>query len=294
MIRKLRKVKKKWISLKLMLQACWAHFVVRNNRDFDSSSPVHVSLTSYGRRLHKVFIIIEMLMKQTAPMNSLTLYISNQDMRREQLPSSLKRLEKRGLTLCFVDENICSYKKIYYSYLKHHKNEQALLVTADDDVLYSSNWLEELVHASSQHPNAVVAHRCKTITLDVEGKPKAYRQWNGQHDIPCDHIKHHLIMPTGVGGVLYPVTSLMGLEQQKNDFMQHSRCADDIWLKCLTYYNGFESKLTRPRSLVTYPSVITLSTKRKGLALYNVYQGGNDKQMAQTMEYFGINFLSNH
>ncbi len=287
-----RKVKKKLPALRLMLKALWLNVVVRDKREFIPDSNVHISLTSYGSRLRKVFMTIEMLYLQRADISSITLYISNQDMQREQLPNSLKRLEARGLNIRFVDENIRSYKKIYYSYLEHYEaqNRGALLVTADDDVLYSDNWLAELVDGSKQHPNTVIAHRCHTITLDEECNPKSYRYWNGRHDCGSQKISDNLYMPTGIGGVLYPISSLAGLEHQKDAFMEKCSSADDIWLKCLTYHNGFYSLPTVPKHPVTYPDILTFNTKRRGLALYNVHQGGNDVQMNQAVEYFNLSF----
>ncbi len=287
-----RKVKKKLPALRLMLKALWLNRVVGGKREFNPDSNVHISLTSYGSRLRKVFMTIEMLFQQSADISSITLYISNQDLHREQLPNSLKRLEARGLNIRFVDENIRSYKKIYYSYLEHHEaqNREALLVTADDDVLYSDNWLAELVDAAKLHPNTVIAHRCHTITLDQEGHPKPYRQWSGQHDCNLQEISDNLYMPTGIGGVLYPIASLAGLEHQKEAFMERCASADDIWLKCLTYHNGFYSVPTVPKSPVTFPDTLSFNTKRRGLALYNVHQGGNDVQMNQAVEYFNLSF----
>lgn len=288
-----RKVKKKLPALRLMLKAWWLNSVVKEKREFNPECHVHISLTSYGSRLRKVFMTIEMLFQQSADISSVTLYISNQDMRREQLPDSLKRLEQRGLTIRFVDENIRSYKKIYYSYLEHYEaqDREALLVTADDDVLYSDNWLAELVDAARLQPDTVIAHRCHTITLDKEGKPKPYRQWNGQHDCDLKGISDNLLMPTGIGGVLYPIASLAGLEQQKEAFMDRCGSADDVWLKCLTYHNGFYSLPTQPKRPVTFPDTLSFNTKRRGLALYNVHQGGNDVQMNQAVEYFNLSFM---
>lgn len=287
-----RKIKKKLPALRLMLKALWLNTVVREKRQFNPESKVHISLTSYGSRLRKVFMTIEMLFLQRADISSITLYISNQDMQREQLPKSLKGLEARGLNICFVDENIRSYKKIFYSYLKHSEaqDHEVLLVTADDDVLYSDNWLEELVDAHKKHPNSVVAHRCHTITLDEEGNPKPYRQWNGQHQCSLQDISDNLFMPTGIGGVLYPIASLTGLEHQKEAFMDKCASADDVWLKCLTYYNGFYSVPTVPKCPVTFPDTLSFNTKRRGLAMYNVHQGGNDVQMSQAVEYFKLKF----
>lgn len=290
----IRKVKKKLPALQRMLEACWLNFIIREQRTFKKSSNVHVSLTSYGKRLYKVFMTIEMLFLQRTDIASVTLYISNEDMTQDQLPKTLKRLEKRGLSIRFVDENIRSYKKIYYSYLEHYKepNNNALLVTADDDVLYSDNWLQELVDASRENCGAVVAHRCHTITLDKNGKPKAYREWNGQHEYPNLNISDNLSMPTGIGGVLYPISALRGLEQQKEAFMELCGSADDLWLKCLTFYNGVYSMPVTPKKPVTFPDTLTFNTKRRGLALYNVHQGGNDMQMKAAVDYFRLSFVA--
>lgn len=73
------------------------------------SGDLIVSLTSYGRRLYDVAYTIQSIMRQTQKPNRIILWIDRQDC--DRIPSSLKRLQQRGLEIIPTEANIRSYKK---------------------------------------------------------------------------------------------------------------------------------------------------------------------------------------
>lgn len=240
---------------------------------------LNVSLTTYGVRLKSVFITIESIMSQSILPSTITLYISQKDIENCGVTSTLKRLQSRGLKIEVVNEDIRSYKKIFYEYIKKSNVSDSLIITSDDDVIYHHNWLEELFTGFTAHPNCVICHRGHSISLDENDLVLPYTHWGNSFNTP----KH--FMPTGVGGVLYPINSLLHLDKQKEDFIINCPTADDIWLKCLTLSNGFSSFLVNLNNLHPVP---ILSFKMKGLELINVYQNKNDIQFKSATEYFGI------
>ncbi len=281
----IRKLRKKSHSLKLMTKHVYQNITSKEPLQFDDSRNIHISLTSYGNKLKRVFITIEAIVNQSTAYSSLTLWLSKQDITEQQLPLSLKRLQARGLRICFVEDNIKSYKKLYYNYLENKNNEQALLVTADDDVIYSHDWLKQLVD-KSQQSKGVICHRGHRITLDKDYVVRPYKNWGEKRTDITDEV---LLMPTGVSGALYPIASLKGLDEQYDAFIANAPHADDLWFKCLTLKNGYGSFLAFEQG-TDYPSILELNTKRRGLALINVHQGGNDKQMKNVVQYFNIDF----
>jgi len=287
----MKKAKKKWPSIKLMSSFYWNNQISKKNKQMSRDSNIHISLTSYGSRIKKVFWTIESIFAQSIEFSSITLWLSREDITEDELPLSLVRLQKRGLRVAFVDENILSYKKLYYSYCEQYeqKNFQALLVTADDDVMYSPDWLTLLVNKYHEQ-GGVVCCRGHRISLDESGKPESYKEWNKITDNDININTGILMTPTGVSGVLYPMNALKGLDQQKDNFMALCSRADDIWFKCLTLSNGIHSNRVSDEQNIDYPAVLTRTTKRRGLALYNIHQGGNDIQMKNTVDYFSLEF----
>ncbi len=290
----IKKVKKKLPSLKLMIHYRRINQVSVKKIKFDTDSNTHISLTSYGSRINTVFYTIESLIAQSYPCSSITLYLSKMDIATHtELPNSLQRLIKRGVQVELVDDDIRSYKKLYYSYKKHleDNNNHARLITVDDDVLYSIDWLKGLIETSRQYPSQIIAHRSHLISLKENGHIKPYRDWSATNNELMNIPNGFRYLPTGVGGVLYPIESLYGLETQKQDFMNLCGFADDIWFKCLTLSNGYLVTPVIDQLRDHKPlSILTLTIKRQGLNVYNVQHNGNDIQMEKAISYFNINF----
>lgn len=107
--------------------------------------PIIVSLTSWERRLEKVYLSIESLLRQSIKPDYIFLWLSD---KIESLPDSLQKTRLRGVDI-FFRPDLGSYKKEIYV-LREYPN--ALLVTADDDILYPKNWLEGLYKAYLDEP----------------------------------------------------------------------------------------------------------------------------------------------
>jgi hypothetical protein len=288
----IRKIKKKLPAIKLQTRYWLQNKFSNEHVTSTNSTETHVSVTSYGTRIKSLYLTLESICAQSVKPTTVTVYLSTEDINENELPNSLLRLKKRGVELVFVKENIRSFKKLYYSYEKHAADEAGKLITIDDDVYYHESWLAGLLEASEQHQNNVICYRGHHLALNEDGTIKSADEWVlGNHkrsDVPDDRI----LMPTGIAGVLYPIESLKGLNTQKEDFMSLCGYADDIWFKCLTLSNGFNAILVKsPQNANPIPR-LTLNINRRGLAVYNVYQGGNDKQMKATIQYFKINFLN--
>jgi hypothetical protein len=287
----IRKIKKKLRAIKLQAKYWWQNTFSTEEVTDIKTAGIHVSVTSYGSRIKSLYLTLESICNQLKKPTTITVYLSTEDMTESELPKTLLRLKNRGVDFVFVEENIRSFKKLYYSYCKHLGDDKAKLVTIDDDVYYHESWLEGLIEASENDPKCIICYRGHHLALNENGTIKHADDWtlskNQRDDVPLSRI----LMPTGIAGVLYPIASLKNLDNQLDDFMSLCPYADDIWFKCLTLSNGFCSTLLNlPKNSNPIPR-LTLNTKRRGLAAYNVYQGGNDKQMKATIQYFNIDFI---
>jgi hypothetical protein len=79
-----------------------------------------------------------------------------------------------------------------------------VIVTVDDDTLYTPKFLQSFMSAYLRsNASAVVASRVRRISFcsDYPHHTMPYVYWTRRH---CDAVKNELlVLPTGVGGVLY-------------------------------------------------------------------------------------------
>ncbi len=274
-------------SLSLHVYYYLVNFSTRGQIKYSANSVLSISLTSYGKRINKVYLTIESIFAQKGvQIKSITLWLSSQDIEPNKLPSTLLRLKKRGLKIRFVDENIKSYKKIYYEYIERKLDIDALIVTADDDVFYPQDWLKQLFDGFESTEKIVTCFRGHYITTSSVNTFNHYADWSSVFNRSINGLsKLKSLLPTGVGGVLYPIASLNGLDDDTNLVLEACPNADDIWLKLLCLKNGYGSKRVSKNNPHFIP---VLSFKMKGLELYNVRQGGNDIQFKASLRSLGL------
>lgn len=237
----------------------------------DTGSSVVVTLTSHSDRIQRAFAAVESIGLGTLRPRRLILFLGK---RYESLPLpvSLKRLCSRGLEVMFVDEAGPHTK--YYPYLQQSSDFCEPLVTADDDKMYSREWLERLVDAYRQHPAEINCWRARDIRLDADGL-RPYREWRlcQSTEASATHFA------TGVGGVIYPPEFLRRLKRAGQAFSVCCPKADDLWLHVNALRAGFPVRQIHPQAR-EFPGVPRSS--RTALQRTNVDQDGNDVQAAKT------------
>lgn len=158
-----------------------------------------VSMTSFPARIDDIWICIESLMRQSFRPDAIELWLSLKQFPTKSIPTSLENLKKRGLSINWVEDDIRSYKKYYYSMLKHPND---CVITVDDDVYYPEDALANLIDLHKQFPHCVCANRVHKICYDENGEIKPYRKWI--HNYKGTRYPQNRLFVTGEGGVLYP------------------------------------------------------------------------------------------
>lgn len=155
-----------------------------------------VSLTSFPARFEKLHLVIRSLLVQTMPPDAIILYLDDDV---EELPDSLRKLEKYGLQIEWRPGRIKPHKKYYYA-IKEHPDD--IVVTVDDDVMYPAELIESLYKTHRRFPDCVVATRAHRILFNNHKTIRSYNNWHWADE---HRNKPSLaLMATGVGGVLYP------------------------------------------------------------------------------------------
>ncbi|MGQ7936127.1 hypothetical protein [Paraburkholderia sp. D1E] len=240
---------------------------------------VTVSLTSHGSRIETVFCTIESIGKGVCKPGQLILWINEKKI-FENLPETLKRLQRRGLTVRLC-ENFGPHTK-YFPVIESGELPE-LLVTADDDIFYSRNWLKRLTEENRRTPDTIVCYRAHRVEVSEIGIAP-YQFWQ-----PCSTSEaSYLNFATGVSGVIYPKNYLLCLKLAGREFASCAPRADDVWLYATAIRNGFEIRqiFRRPIHFLEHPR-----SQKIALHIDNVMGGRNDVQIANTCTARDIELL---
>lgn len=238
-----------------------------------------ISLTSYPARISKLWMVIKTLLNQKLVDNfKVILWLSENQFPKglDSLPKSLTNLIEKGLDIRFVSDDLKSHKKYYYAFKEYPNN---IVVTVDDDVLYSPILLRTLLDAHDKYSDCVICNRGIKIN-----KEKSYRNWDKVDNfmIPVSNI-----MPTGIGGVLYPPhcynNNIFNIEAIKSTCIN----GDDLWLNFMCRLNGTKVVHTGAR----FGFITVLSSQETALCIENVNHDKNDIQIDAITKWANNNLL---
>lgn len=228
-----------------------------------------VSMTTYGPRLATVHLALESI--AAGDVRPARMVLAVDDPRTvESPPAPLARLIARGLELRLVHDDGCHKKHV--SLAAEHRPGDPPVVVADDDVLYGRRWLSSLLGARDRTPDLMLAHRARVLRLDGE-HVAPYRTWPLAHD-PAASAR---IVPTGVGGVLYPDALLSALREEGRGFEGAAFRSDDIWVHVVALRHGIGARQVAAAPL-DHPSIPGSQAVR--LHSTGAEVGGNDEAVA--------------
>lgn len=277
-----------------------ARFIIRNmvnillplqykryNQSKNQKENLIISLTSFPARINNVHLVIESILRQTIRPEKIILWLSQEQFQSlDSLPSKLLLLRDRGLDIIFVDEDIRSFKKFYYTVKRYPEFD---FIIIDDDVFYPSDLIENLLEYQKKFPGNVIFNRGRKV-LVKDNEIQSYREWEklkGQKEPSYD------IMPTGMGAVLYPKNILPKEVLNKSVFLQHCKFADDIWLYAMVLHNN--KSLVKTNEDRTFIPV--LNKNDESLAKTNRNLLRNDIQLESLKKYYkterGIDLFKN-
>ena len=248
----------------------------------DPAGPV-VSMTTQPHRLQLVHFAVECIARGVRKPRALHLWIGDEQS-HSNLPASLKRLEARGLEIHLTEDRGPHTK--YYPYVHGETRFAAPLVTADDDVLYPADWLEQLIRGYEANPSAIHCFRAHRMRMAGD-RPTPYNSWG-----PCEDTRpSHLNFITGVSGVIYPPEFLRYLKHHGKDYAPFCPHSDDMWLTVIALRGGFQIAQLheKPRLFPTTPG-----SQAKRLSTLNVTLGENQVQLMRTLAPADLTRLQGH
>jgi hypothetical protein len=271
--RKKRKLLKKAMPLwsRAKVSCRWQFRKWLRTEQYEGAVPLIVSLTSYPPRFATLHLTLRSLLLQSLQPTRVILWIAFED--AERLPQEVTQLQKEGLEIRYC-EDIKSYKKIIPALEAYPK---ATIVTADDDIYYWADWLDELFEQSQKYPQDVIAHRVHRLRIE-RNTILPYREW--QENV-VDQEALAVNFPTGIGGVLYPPGCFHPDVVQKEAFMRLCSNADDVWLYWMTRRNGHYVRRSATKR-IPYPWYGS-----QEVALWKDNRTQNDLQIANMMQAYG-------
>ena len=235
-----------------------------------------VSLTSYPARINTVNQTIESLLNQSLKADKVILWLAEEQFpnKEKDLPRQLLDLVPQGLTIDWC-EDIKSYKKLIPALKKY---PDAIIVTADDDLLYDNKWLEQLYNAYLKNPHYIHCHRAHYLTFENK-QILPYKRWKQNISKVKPNTNNFL---TGVGGVLYPPNCFYKDILRKDLFMKLAPQADDIWFWAMCVLNNKKINVVTGGQKLKYVE----GTQETALCLSNVDEGKNDIQLNNIINYY--------
>ena len=199
-----------------------------------------VSLTSYPARIGTVNQTIESLLKQSLKPDKLILWLAPEQFPNKEadLPQELLDLQNQGLTIDWYHD-IGSYKKLIPTLRKY---PDAIVVTADDDLIYHTDWLRKLYEAYDKKKKIIYVHRITRLfirngKLRVLDRQK-YLQ-NDKYYFPSLCKASAFNKLSGGAGALYPPHCFHKDIFDEKKFKKLAPTSDDVWFWLQALRNGY-------------------------------------------------------
>lgn len=269
------------------------------NEDYEAAHPIEiskskkelaelngiaiVSLTSHPGRINIVGKTIETLINQTVQPNRITLWLAEEEFpnRDKDLPKDLivRRNTCDFFDINWVKDDLKPHKKYLYA-MKKYQDKPIIIV--DDDVYYDKHLIENLLDSYKKFPDCVSAMRTNLIGFKRDGSFMDYEGWimgyRALQDMPSTQL-----VPTGVGGVLYPPHALPKETFDIEAIKGNCLFCDDLWLKVWACHAGLKTVMPEHFCI----EKIIENSQDTALWKMNVRQGNNnDVSFAKILKYY--------
>lgn len=138
-------------------------------------------------------------------------------------------------------KNTGSYRKLLPAL--DFADDMDLIVTADDDILYATNWLKNLLNFSTSETDSIVCCRARLLKKNIFGNWQNYSKW----DLINEKMKGNNILPTGGAGTVYK-KYLLDVDFLTNQFfLEIAPTTDDLWFRM--------ASLRKNTSVAVFPEI---------------------------------------
>ena len=256
---------------------------------------IYVSLTTISSRIKNIRYVIDSILNQTRKVDAVKLFISSEPflfdkgIAESDIPDDLKMLRDSGMIEIIYTKNIGPYRKLI-PLLKEKQNEDCVIITADDDVVYPNDWTERLLGASEKNPRSVISFRNRYIEIGENRDIKGYRSWPLMTRDFClknqNKIIENKIFPTGIGGILYKPSFFNDIVFDEK-FLEICPFNDDIWFRFSLIANevGSEAVFFDSDGVEFYNIADESAINLHKINFDMSHEQNNDKQIREALDY---------
>lgn len=248
---------------------------------------IDISLTSMSSRMATLPMTLRSLLAQDYDDLCVHLHLSREayllDKGVPKLSEEILQLQQEAGTRLKVVYclNWGPYRKLV-PYLHANWGLSRLVVTADDDTIYPTDWLRGLVDAYDTY-RCVIGYRGHRINVR-DGRLTPYRSWMRTR---IEENPSLMILPTGKDGILYNTAFFPINVLNMKDALRLAPTVDDLWFRWHLLLNRV------PVNLINLDYAAgTFGEADYETSLYlNFNQGGgNDTAIASLQDYFQDRF----
>lgn len=204
----------------------------------ERAEKVIVSLTSYPVRIPFVHIAIKSLMLQTYKPDRIILWLAEEQFPDKKLPETLTELQKYGLEIIWIHD-IYGHKKYFYPVMNQKENE--VVITFDDDIIYSKKAIERLMKTHQKYPGCLVVERGQIFDKNNMYNPG---KWLTISDVGVKTPTYSM-NPSPGGGCLIPYKAFHEDACNEEKIRELAYKNDDIWYMFMCANNGTRIVKTR-------------------------------------------------
>lgn len=199
---------------------------------------VIVSLTSYPARISYVHLAIKSLMLQSYKPDRIILWLAEEQFPTKELPKELTDLCRYGLEIIWMHD-IYGHKKYFYPVINQQDNE--VVITYDDDIIYSKNSIKRLIKKYKKFPNCLVCERGQTIDFTQLDNPGRWKT----NSLRGVKRPTYSMNPSPGGGCLIPKGAFHKDAINEEKIRRLAYKNDDLWYMFMCAENGTKMIKTR-------------------------------------------------
>ena len=216
------------------------------------------SLTSYPARISYVYYAIKSILLQTCCPDRVILWLAEEQFPTKELPDDLLSLVHHGLEIKWTHD-MYGHKKYYYPVKEQKSNE--VVITFDDDIIYSPRCIERLMKVHKKFPDCLVCERGQVFIDKKEYNPG---RWKTISTIGTKEPTFSM-NPSPGGGCLIPYGAFYKDAVNEECFTSLAYKNDDLWYMFMCAENGTRMiktrKFHRSFSVVTGSQVEQMATE---------------------------------
>lgn len=242
-----------------------------------------VSLTSFPKRFKTLPLCLKSLCLQTMKPDKILVFFGTDTV---AIPEELLNLQKYGIEFIRTNDNLMPHKKYFYAMQTFPDD---IVITVDDDCMYSKNLVKMLYKTHKNHPDCIAAVRVHKMTYGKGKNLYSYNNWINNYTFR--RKPSYTLMATGVGGVLYPPGSIPQRAFDAEAIKKYCLKADDIWLKFMQLLNR-RKVVPAPLSLFYSPEPYEIENSQEmSLNKENVKECKNDEYIAILKDLYSFDQL---